>query len=165
MGEQIGFCPETMVQRRPICVCDCWTCCLPFQENKTAISSASIFNIFEMLFYICFVSQERSVGRSGRAAEKGAKRNLTLGRVGGRSKDEMVAERVEENRSPALWEQHIGTRGRGDEEGGGRAWVRRVILAKKGLGPVCGPNKKPPLWVLLFRGPPPALLGAGWLLW
>lgn len=81
-----------------------------------------------MLFYICFVAQERSVGRSGRAAEKGAKRNLTLGRVGERSKDEIVTERVEENRSPALWEQRIGT------GWGGVGWGRGAgLVAKKGL--------------------------------
>lgn len=131
MGVQIGFCPETMAQSRPGCVCHCCPCCLPFQENKTTISSASIFNIFEMLFYICFVSQERSVGRSGRAAEERAKRNLALGRVGGRSKRGMVAERVEETRSPALWEHHIGTGVRGRRAG------RAGLVTPKGLEPVC----------------------------
>lgn len=87
------------------------------------ISSASIFNIFEMLFYICFVAQEKRVGRSGRAAEEGAKRNLTLRRVGGRSKDD--------NGSRG-WRRIIA------HQRGNRAHWRRGMAAKKGPEPTCG---------------------------
>lgn len=103
MGEQIGFCPETMVLHRPGCVCNCSHCCLPFQENKTTISSASIFNIFEMLFYICFCGARGECGKEWEAVEKGAKGNLTWGEWVGDQRMTMVAERVEDQR-PALWE-------------------------------------------------------------
>ena len=81
------------------------------------ISSALIFNIFEMLFLHLFPGIRENQGREWEHRRKRSQKKPDLGRVGGRSKG-CGGRAGREGPVPAVWE-HEGqkpTRGRGRTE-------------------------------------------------
>lgn len=146
MGELIRFCTQTIAQSWRGCVYYCYRL-LPFQENKTTISSALIFNIFEMLLYICFVAEGKSGGRSGKVAEKEAKTNLIWGEWVGDQRVVMLAEPWGRSRACRVGTEHTD---------GKEAWQRRGQNCTETRQEV--PAVRQTEGVPSFRGPLPALL-------
>ena len=86
------------------CISGCCYCLLTSQENKTMISSALIFNIFEMLFLHLFLGIRENQGREWEHRRKRSQRKLDLVRVGGRSKG-CCGRAGRGGPGPAAWEQ------------------------------------------------------------
>lgn len=82
MAEEIGFCSQTIARQWRGFIYYCCYCLLISQENKNTISSAFIFNIFEMLFLQLFCGVREKRGKEWEWLQRKEPRETWLGESG-----------------------------------------------------------------------------------